>query len=458
MNQERILFQMLQQQGGRTSFHMPGHQGKSPFAVENSFLFDTTELEGTDTLYNPVGAIERCEKEIALRANTVGSLLLTGGSTAGILTMLLYAVAPEDKIIIPRGAHQSIFHGCILAGAIPIYVYPEILKDGYSYYTPQAYIKAIEENPDAKAVFVTRPDYYGQVISLEIIAEKAKEKGQLLLVDEAHGAHFNWWKTIKNAGELGADLFVQSAHKTLPVLTQGGWLHYQQAIDPKLLRQKLQVVQTSSPSFLLMKSLDDGRVWMDHYGEKALAKLTEYVKTFFMQLKGTGYKNAFDFWQKKDLVFDPTRMVITAPEGGFALAKTLEQQGIDVEMADDHTVVCIPSVMTQRKAFHQLAEVLVNHAETKSRENPIAKKGLYQYEKQLEAKLSLREAFFAPKEWIPLEKAEGRISGVAAGLYPPGMPWILPGEIITQTMAMQLLQLEPERTFGVTNQGVYCIK
>ncbi len=455
MRENRPIKKMLENQKKRRSFHMPGHQNIAPYEKEDPYQGDTTELGSTDDLYHPRGAIQKAEERIAHIAKAERTILLTGGATAGVLAMMLYALAPNEQVILPRTAHKSMIHGCILSGATPIYVYPRETSDHYFYYTTEDYLHIIKENSKAKAVMVTRPDYYGHLINLKEIVEACKKTGQLLLVDEAHGAHLNWMEKLEGAGSLGADIWVQSAHKTLPVLTGGAWLHSNERIDSNRLRQKLQLVHTSSPSFLIMKSLDDGRNWMEEQGKEALKKLEENIQVFFHNILKTPYHNAHTTWEKERLIFDGTRMVITAPQGGFSLASSLEEKGIDVELADEKHIVCIPSVMTQRENFDILGKVLYEiEANVEKKEK---KKTSFSFH-QARQIISPREAVLYYGQWISLKESVGKIAAAAVGLYPPGVPWLLPGEEITGEIIKNLLKIPSKNTFGVVEGNIYCVK
>lgn len=224
----RPIHEMLLQAQGHARFHMPGHKG----ALDP---FDMTELPSTDDLYHPQGAIREAERRIAQAAGAGDAILLTGGATAGNLTMLLYASTRYRAIRMERTAHVSAVSGLVLGDM-------EVGESG--------------------AVFATRPDYFGRAGALP--------KAELLLVDEAHGAHFNWWDSPPNAGRLGADLWVQSAHKTLPALTGGAWLLMKDArLYPQLLHL-LRMVMTSSPPFPILRALDDARALMDERGAQLL--------------------------------------------------------------------------------------------------------------------------------------------------------------------------------------------
>ena len=213
----RPIDEMLARAQGHARFHMPGHKGTLD-------PFDMTELPSTDDLYNPQGAIREAERRIARSAGAGDAILLTGGATAGNLAMLLYASTRYRSIRMERTAHVSAVSGLVLGDM------------------------AVGESG---AVFATRPDYFGRAGALP--------RAELLMVDEAHGAHFTWWDSPPSAGRLGADLWVQSAHKTLPALTGGAWLFMKDAsLYPQLLHL-LRMVMTSSPPFPILRSLDNAR-------------------------------------------------------------------------------------------------------------------------------------------------------------------------------------------------------
>ena len=188
----------------RVRLHMPGHKGRLD-------PFDTTELPVTDDLYAPESGIRRAEEMAARAFGAAHTLMLTGGSTAGILAMLLAYVSPGEQVILPRNAHHSALSACVWGGLDAVFA------DELS--------QAVARHPQARAVFVTRPDYYGRCMDLAPLCAQAHAAGMRVLVDEAHGAHFAWWDQPQSAGRLGADAWVQSAHKTLPALngdiTQG---------------------------------------------------------------------------------------------------------------------------------------------------------------------------------------------------------------------------------------------
>ena len=258
-----------------------------------------------------------------------------------------------DTIILPRNTHLSAVNICAVAGLHPVFADLKELPGGYVTTTPDAYKKALAGHPQAKAVLVLSSDYYGLLADLPAIAEAAHALGKLVLCDEAHGAYFNWRRDVQNAGQRGADLFVQSAHKTLPAFNPAAWLHAMDGMNPDRLRSILRMIQSSSPSFGLMQSMDDSRAWMDAYGQNACEQLGIALKAFLAEAEALGFID-----DRKELSTDRLRLVLRVPQGGAWLQNMLQERNIDVEMSDTHNIVCILSLTDGEKRLNLLLEAL----------------------------------------------------------------------------------------------------
>ena len=412
----------------RVRLHMPGHKGRLD-------PFDTTELPVTDDLYAPESGIRRAEEMAARAFGAAHTLMLTGGSTAGILAMLLAYVLPGEQVILPRNAHHSALSACVWGGLDAVFA------DELS--------QAVARHPQARAVFVTRPDYYGRCMDLAPLCAQAHAAGMRVLVDEAHGAHFAWWDQPQSAGRLGADAWVQSAHKTLPALGGGAWLHLAEGMDARRARRFLRMVQTSSPPFPILRSLDNARAWMDAHGREALAALCAQIRVLRRRIEALGGYVCRD-------TDDPTRLVIeTLGRGatGFAAQDALGERGVDVEMADDEGLVCILTPMDERTWYDRLVEALAPLPQG----TPLARRPVPLPPPGPRA-MSVREAALAPQEATPLDRAEGRVAAVSAGLYPPGTPLVLPGERVTGPAVERLRRMPPSRRFGVEDGCLICVK
>lgn len=454
---ERPMRDMLAGAADRLSLHMPGAQGRGPFGPLDPYRLETTELAATDDLYAPGGAIARAEALAARCAGAARTLMLTGGSTAGVQAMLLYAAGGGGAVILPRNAHLSALHLCAVAGLEAVFARPSFTASGLCYTTDESYLEALERRPDARALLVVRPDYYGALRWPARAAARARALGVLVLCDEAHGAHLNWDADVPTAGALGADLWVQSAHKTLPALNGAAWLHAGPGVDAARLRAMLRAVQTSSPSFVTLLALDDARAWMEAHGAQALARLKAAAARFHAQAASLGYADGQD---EPGWDYDRTRVVLRAPEGGYAFSEALAARGVDVEMSDADRVVCILSPVDGPERLERLARALREIAADRGA-GCAADRGAgagcgaerLPPQEPPERVVPLREAFFAPSEAVPLECAAGRVSAVPAGPYPPGVALIAPGERVTEALAGYLAALDPRRAFGLGPGG-----
>lgn len=445
------MMDMLSGRSGRLRMHMPGGKGLPlPYALP--LEWDVTELPDIDDLYAPGAGIARAQEAAARSAGAGHTLLLTGGSTAGLLAMLLYAVPPGGRVIVPRNAHHAVLSACVLGDLRPVYVAPRVAPDGLPYVPAEAFLAAMDAHPDAHALLVTAPDYYGVAPPLSDLAAAAEVRGMRLLVDQAHGAHWNWWDAPPAAGRQGARLWVQSAHKTLAVPTAGAWLHAAAGEDAERLRAMLRLVQTSSPSYLLMAALDQARADLDVRGREALEALRDRLPKAFPN----GLRNAHEFWRALPMELDPTRIVVDVTGrglSGYAAGRHLAEQGVDVEMADFRRIVCIATMADDAQAFDRLLRAL--DALPEGRERPAAPLSLPALP---EVVLTPREAVLGPREWLPLWQAEGRVSAVSVGAYPPGVPLLAPGERIS-AQALEWLRKTQSlggRLFGLDRDRIAC--
>ena len=450
---------------------MPAAQGRAPFLAFRPYRFDTTELPCTDDLYRPHGAIAQAERLAAQSADAAATLMLHDGSTAGVQVMLLYACGHGGQVVLPRNAHLSCLNLCAAAGIEPVFAEPSFTAEGRPYTTPEAYAAALDSAPRAQA-FALRSDYYGLLDDLSGIAREAHRRGRLLLCDEAHGAYFNWRKDIPNAGACGADLFVQSAHKTLPALTPGAWLHAMQSVDALRLRDILRMVQTSSPSFLLMQSLDDARAWMDLRGESACERLATAMERFYHEAAKLGFPNGQP--QPPDpLRYDRLRLVLDAPMGGEELGRQLARRGLDVELTDPGHIVCILSLIDGPARLRRLLRALRSIARDGGLASPAeapdaapsaspaatGSTGALTPAQWPPRRMPLSRAAFAASEALPVGEAAGRVSAVSAGRYPPGVAWLTSGDEITPEIAGLLAHTPPSLLFGLdADHRLRCVR
>lgn len=449
---QRPIHDMLQAVTDRLSLHMPASQGQPLFEGIELYQTETTELDVTDNLYQPTGAIREAESLLAQSAGAKASFLLHGGSTAGMHAMILYACRRGDTVILPRNVHVSALHICAIAGIEPAFAEIAETEDGRINTPPEAYELALNEHPEARAAVAVSSNYFGILSDLPAIAALMHARGKLLLCDEAHGAYFNWRSDVQNAGARGADLFVQSAHKTLPSVNAAAWLHAMDGIDPERLRTILRMVQTSSPSFAVMQSMDDARAWMDENGREACNRLLSAMERFQTKADALGFTDKRKSWPA-----DRLRLVLHAPQGGEWLGQRLQKMGIDVEMSDTDSIVCILSLLDGEKRLDALLAALERVAgETppiSERPKPLKLRPAVWPERRM----LLSQAVFADAELVPPMEAIGRVSAVNIGLYPPGVAWLTAGETVTREIAEMIMQTPQHRLFDVRG-GIRCVK
>ena len=430
---------------------MPGHKGSAPFGPIDPYALDTTELPTTDDLYAPERGIRDAQRLYARAAGAAETIFLPGGSTSGIHAMAQLYAHEGDAILLPRNAHLSAINGCILGGLLPVWMPVTQTADDYCYTAEADVLAALDAHPDAKALLLTRPDYFGGCLPLERVIAQAHGRGIRVLVDEAHGAHLPWLDAPKSAGALGADAWVQSVHKTLPGFTSSAVLHLRDAADRARAMAILRREQTSSPSFLLMLSIDDARAWMEAHGTARLAAARAAINDLRLRLPALGYEDAHAAWAGTGLTFDPTRLVIAAPQGGYALARALTERGVDIEMADDRRVVLILTAMDDPADIRRLADTL--RAIPAAPVDLPAASAAYPIPRQVTPP---RTAAMGPTEQVPLGQAAGRVAAAVAGLYPPGVPLVCPGEEITPDIIHRLQAAASQQRFGVEGDCLTC--
>ena len=448
----RPIHDMLQSASGRCSCHMPGHKGRAPYGAEDLYALDTTEIPLTDDLYAPENGIAQAQELYAHAAGAGATIFLHNGSTAGIHAMVQLYAGEGDTVILPRNAHLSAANGCVLGGVKAVWIPITQREDGYCYIAEADVLATLEAHPEAKALLLTRPDFYGCCLPLERIVAKAHSMSIRVVVDEAHGAHLPWLESLASAGELGVDAWVQSVHKTLPGLTGSAALHLRDAADKPRAMRILRREQTSSPNFVLLMSIDDSRAYMEETGRERLASVAAAADELRRALPGLGYTDAHAVWADTGLQFDPTRLVIATPQGGFALAQSLRQQGVDVEMADVQRVVLILSCMDEEADILRLKDILTNILPVTA-----ALPGLPDMRSLPEKALDLRPAVMAACEAVPLHEAAGRIAAASAGLYPPGIPLVCPGERISPEVIGLLQAAGNQERFGLEGDALLCV-
>lgn len=442
------------------SFHVPGHKhgllSQLPEAFREVMRYDLTELTGLDDFHHPEEAILEAQTLLKETYGADASFFLVNGSTVGNLAMIYATCQRGDEVIVQRNAHKSIFHGLQLVEARPIYVTPE--WDDHTQTATHISLEtlqdALNEYPNAKAVILTYPTYYGVTTDeLEQMISNCHAQNIPVLVDEAHGAHLVAYAQFpKSALACGADVVVQSAHKTLPAMTMASFLHVKsQFVQVEKVNHYLRMLQSSSPSYLLLASLDDARHYVQTYlgrdGVYYLEKRQQWVDSL-KTVKG------LEVIEVDDLL----KVLLRAPGySGFALKDVLERYKIYVELVDASQVLLVLPLLKYgqiypfadiRMKIKEAMAILLKQEKSKSVLNTTI--SVNNISKVFKANFTFEEMGVMGREWMPYMRTIGRVSAETIIPYPPGIPLFLPGEKIT---VAKLSQLEELLAMGTSFQG-----
>lgn len=444
-------------------FHMPGHKRKIESLPQwNPWQIDLTEVEGTDNLYHAEGILKAAMDRAAFLWKADRSYFLINGSTGGILSAVGAVVRPGDMVLVARNCHKSVYHAIFLNQLKAVYVYPEWIAEygmagGIS---PKKVEMLLQRYPQIRAVILTSPTYEGIVSDIGAIAEVVHHREIALIVDEAHGAHFNQAGFPESAVSMGADLVVQSCHKTLPALTQTGLLHLKSSlIDRGRLREMLSIYQTSSPSYLLMASIDaavaflnkEHRAFVEY--ERRLDSVREEIsKLSHISIPGREFVGKYSVYHvdNSKIILSVCGKARSIYNGKWLYEKLRCEYKLQCEMAMEWYALIMTSVMDTEEGYLRLLSALkkmdieldnaVNekeHIEMSEEKEDAWELVDMSWERSSgtePANLTIAEAFYAEKEVLSLALAEGRISGEYLYLYPPGIPLLAPGERISSKL------------------------
>lgn len=439
------------------SLHVPGHKSGLlsglPYDMKQALKYDVTELTGLDDLHHPEEVILEAEELLAETYGADKSFFLVNGSTVGNLAMIYATCNRGDKILVQRNAHKSIFHAIELVGVEPVYLMPEwdVQTSTMGALSLQTVKQALTEHPDAKVLVMTSPTYYG------VIAEDLQQQIELshsynipVLVDEAHGAHLTASGHFpQSAFDIGADVVVQSAHKTLPALTMASFLHMKgKRVKIKRMQHYLRMLQSSSPSYLLLASLDEARAYVESYKQSDAVYVLEKRQQWIEALRAIPSVQIIE-------ADDPLKICMRVDKySGAQVQRALEAQGVYAELADPLQVLLILPLLKvgQSYPFAELRVRVRDAVSNLQKEKPM----LSSVKPQLKVKnvsrpqLSNQEVLLGDKEWVPYMRAIDRISAAMVIPYPPGVPLLLPGEKITVS---KLSQIEEFIAMNASFQG-----
>lgn len=456
MNNGKTLFEQLKtyEHSDIYPFHMPGHKRRlAPEEAEDIYGMDITEIEGFDNLHEADGILKDAQQYAAQLYHSEETAFIINGSTAGILAAIAGTCEDGGSILVARNCHKSVYHAIELHHLEPVYIYPHVntrygINEGI--YPPDV-DKLWITHQNIQAIVITSPTYDGVVSDIREICRIAHEKKVPVIVDEAHGAHFNYSDYFpKSAVACGADIVIQSTHKTLPAMTQTALIHLNGSlVDRERVRRMLTIYQTSSPSYILMGSIDaclhmlgkNGDVLFRRYTDR-LQKLRENIH----QLRNIQMPELMDFNREYVKDYDRSKIVLSVGNTSISGQKLyewlLKRYGIQMEMVSADYVLGMTSVGDTSDGYERLEWALKEIDRTLDCEIPVSENNrLFTIPSVLpvvEHVMSIYDAEHQKKTLCCLKKSYGHIAADYIYLYPPGIPLVTPGEVITEEVVMNL--------------------
>lgn len=434
-------------------FHTPGHkQGKGMHPALESVIgrpvleLDLALMAELDDLHEPHGCIKDAQDLAADLYEADHSFFVVNGTTGGIYAMILTIAGPGQKIIVPRNAHRSIIGGIILSGAVPVFMQPAIDKElGLTMgVTPETVEAAVAAHPDARGVVIINPTYYGVATDLRRIVEFVHSKGMAVVVDEAHGPHLKFSNLLPiPAIDAGADICAQSTHKIIGAMTQCSMVHCREGrINVPRLKAMLQLVQSTSPNYVMMASLDVARMQMATEGEELVARaveLSEWVRREVNQIPGLYCFGSEKIGQPGVFSLDPTKITVTVKGLGMRGAEAerilRRKYKIQVELSDVYNILFLITIGDGMDEASRLVQALRDMAANYQGDydfTAIDRLCGANYPLPPQGVISPRDALFGNSCTVPFQHSAGHVCAEIVTFYPPGIPLLCPGERITQ--------------------------
>lgn len=428
-----------------TGFHTPGHQGGHGgsqyffnLMEKYGIKMDLTELPGLDNLKRPSECIQRAQKLAAHRYGACQTFFLVNGSTIGLQAALLALNRPNKKVMLTRHSHISVINGLVLTGGNPVIAPVQLdYRWNIPLGTTSGMLKSVlDSNPDVETVVLTSPSYQGTGIDCGEYRQLMGNRSISVIVDEAHGSHLYFQsKLALSAQKQGYDVVIHSTHKTLGSLTQSSLLHVNRGDLIEPLERSLGILHTTSPSYLLMGSLDGVQQQMGLEGPllvEETMELAEGLRSAIRKIKGY---SLFGDELEATWLYDPTKIIISARAlglTGWELASILRDHGIMVEFSDYYYVLLLITIGHERSHIEYLLKALREISKYHKKKNslPPMEKTSDIYELMPHLQLTPRQVFWSNRSYLPIRQAVGRITGDVLVVYPPGIPLLWPGQII----------------------------
>ncbi len=448
-------------------FHTPGHKhgrGAHEFLkkllTSEGFLQEVSLMEELDDLHTPQTCIKEAQNLAARLWHADNCIFFVNGTTSAVQTMIFGTLKVGDLVFVPRNAHRSVMSGLILSGAKPIFLpieYDAEFNVPLNVRTETIEF-AIKKYPQARAILLVSPNYYGVAADLEKISRIAHKNGMILLIDEAHGAHLQFYDGIKSAMDGGADISAQSTHKILGSLTQTSMLMIKNSIDVEKIRRAASILQTTSPNQILLASLDVARLQMEIDGVKKISDAILLAKKLREELKLINGLKIFE--NAGDFSLDATKITVNVRNlglSGYEAEKILRWElKVQCELSDAENLLFLVTYADDERTISKLIEAMkkLPRREPKKNLSPLISKEISA------AELSPRETFYAETEKIDLKSSIGRISAEEVTFYPPGVPILIPGEKIS-VEAVENINLAKKfgwKVFGASDLSLETLK
>lgn len=425
-------------------YHMPGHKRQELGTIPNDLKkIDITEIDGFDNLHQPEGILRELQQKAAALYGAEESFYMVNGSTGGILSAVSAALPAGGHLLMARNCHKSAYHAAYLRNLTISFLYPEVIPeyDIYDAVTPKQVKDALDQEKEIGAVLLVSPTYEGRTADIRAIAQAVHEKGIPLIVDEAHGAHLGFDSHFApNSCKCGADIVIHSVHKTLPAMTQTALLHVNgDRIDRELLKRFLHIYQTSSPSYVLMASIEDALDCVEQQGGRLFSRFAESYLKMLERLSTCRY---LKFLPAEDGKQDLGKLVISTKKielsGQQLYDILLQEYHLQLEMAADSYCLAMFTVGDGPMAYERMTRALLEIDGRCKPAKPSSKVCMKAQESK-EAAIPLFQAWDKRTALVPLEQAIGKIAGEFVNLYPPGVPVLVPGEVLTAPIYESIL-------------------
>ena len=470
MRQDSLLDKLRDHgEQGPYPFHMPGHKRNPPRPDGLPWKLDITEIDGFDDLHQAEGLLARGMERAARLWGSKRAFYLVGGSSCGILAGIRAAAPHGSKVLVGRNCHRSVFHALELADLRPVYLTPPALPSPgiWGSLPPRLVEEALDREPEIRLVILTSPTYEGVISDIASIAAICHRRGIPLLVDEAHGAHLGFSPFFgPGAVAAGADLVIQSLHKTLPSLTQTALAHLQgDLVSPGELARQLAIFQTSSPSYPLMASIDSCVRLLEEDAPALFARWEERLAAFYRQMSGLRHLRVLDGADPLIFARDPGKILISAGDTGRTgpwLMETLRRRfSLELEMAQGSCALAMTGLWDSREGMDRLAAALLElDGELSSVPGENLLPALPPAPPQV---MTIARALSLPGKTVPLSQSVGLVSREYVWAYPPGVPVLTPGEEITPALldCLRLWEekgIRPRSTTGSLPHGLETVE